>query len=335
MFGKAGEYILTEEYTFAAFLETAIPLGYRFCGIKMDQHGILQEDLDHVLSNWDEAARGAKKPTLLYTIPTGQNPSGATAPIQRRREIYEVARCHNLYILEDDPYYYIQLPPYVDGEDIEPVPDPKTVEEFRDSLIPTYLSLDTDGRVFRMDSFSKIIAPGVRMGWVVASDQVVERMTRAHEVSVQNPSGFSQIAVFKLLHDSWGQLGLAKWLTYLRHEYTKRRNVMYGACAKYLPDDLVGWEPPRAGFFGWVSINWREHPDATHLSPKEIEKQIWDAAIDNKTLITPGSWFLPDQGRHGMNKVFFRMTFAACSPETMTEGIRNLGVAIRKVFGKE
>lgn len=155
--------------------------------------------------------------------------------------------------MEDDPYYFIQLGLYkTANQAIEP---PTSVEDYVKTLVPSYISIDVDGRVLRMDSFSKIIAPGARMGWVTASEQVIERMVRAHEVSVQNPSGFSQIAIFKLRHDSWGHLGFVQWLAHLRGEYTKRRDVLFEACELFLPREICGWVPSTAGFFvGFITI---------------------------------------------------------------------------------
>lgn len=258
MLGQMGDYILVEEYTYPTVYETGVPMGYKFATVRMDELGIIPAELDSVLTNWSERERNGKKPVLLYTIPCGQNPSGATQPIERKHEIYAVAQKHGVYILEDDPYYFIQMPPYKSSllpldekQSLEPETDsfPTSVEQFARALIPSYLSIDTDGRVFRMDSFSKIIAPGTRMGWVTASEQVIERMVRAHEVSVQNPSGFSQIAIFKLLHDTWGHVGFVKWLRHLQKEYTRRRNTMFDSFERYLPHQVVTWNPPTAGFF--------------------------------------------------------------------------------------
>lgn len=267
MFGKTGDYILVEEYTYPTVYETGLPMGYQFATVRMDELGILPRELDLVLTNWNEAERNGKKPILLYTIPCGQNPSGATQPIERRHEIYAVAQKHDVYILEDDPYYFIQMPPYKSSllpasnekQSLEQVADsfPTSVEQFAKALIPSYLSIDRDGRVFRMDSFSKIIAPGARMGWVTASEQVIERMVRAHEVSVQNPSGFSQIAIFKLLHDTWGHIGFVKWLRHLQKEYTRRRNTMFDSFERYLPRQVVSWNPPTAGFFVSLFLNYQ------------------------------------------------------------------------------
>ncbi|CAG8933724.1 unnamed protein product [Penicillium salamii] len=334
MLGQTGEHLLVEQYTYTTVFETGLPLGFKFAQIRMDKDGLLPEDLDHVLSTWDEAARGGKKPRLLYTIPTGQNPAGMTQPLPRRQAIYRVAQKHDIFIIEDDPYYFIQMPVYQPGATTTTTLV-TSVEEYAKTLVPSYLRLDTDGRVLRMDSFSKIIAPGARMGWVTASDQIIERMLRAHEVSVQNPSGFSQVAIFKLLNDSWGHLGLIKWLAHLRGEYTKRRDALLEAYDTFLPREIVSWVPPTSGFFAWISIDWKQHPEADVKSTLQIETEIYDAATKRGALIVPGSWFLPDQGKGGMEGVFFRMTYASSSFEEMREAIERVGKALRVIFQSE
>jgi aromatic amino acid aminotransferase I len=243
-----GDYILAEEYTFSSAIETALPLGCKFVGVKMDADGLIPEDMDDILSNWDEKARGARKPHVLYTIPTGQNPTGATLSADRRRALYKIAQKHDIYILEDEPYYFLQMQPYT-GQNAPDVPPPKSYEEFLRSLVPTLLSLDVDGRVMRLDSFSKVVAPGSRVGWVTASAQVIERFQRHSEVSVQQPSGFSQLVLYKLLDETWGHDGYMSWLIHLRLEYTKRRDAILAACENYLPTDVVKWTPPAAGMF--------------------------------------------------------------------------------------
>ncbi len=248
MFCERGDYVLSEEYTFASAVETAMPLGVKFLGVKMDDEGLIPDSMDELLSNWDSKARGARKPFLLYTVPSGQNPTGATQSTERRRAIYKVAQKHDVYIIEDEPYYFLQMQPYT-GTDAPDVPPPANNEEFLKALISTYLSMDTDGRVMRMDSFSKVIAPGTRVGWITASEQIVERFVRNNECSNQNPSGISQIVLYKLLDESWGHSGYLQWLINLRLEYTRRRDVILAACEKYLPKDLVSWNPPAAGMF--------------------------------------------------------------------------------------
>jgi aromatic amino acid aminotransferase I len=248
IFCERGDFVLSEEYTFASAVETALPLGVKFLGVKVDSEGLLAESLDEMLSNWDEKSRGARKPFVLYTVPSGQNPTGATQSATRRREIYKVCQKHDVYILEDEPYYFLQMQPYT-GPNAPSVPPPVDNEAFLKELIPTYLSMDTDGRVMRMDSFSKVIAPGTRVGWITASEQVVERFIRHNECSVQNPSGISQLVLYKLLDEKWGHDGYLGWLINLRMEYTRRRDALLAACEKYLPKDLVSWNPPAAGMF--------------------------------------------------------------------------------------
>ncbi|KAA8573985.1 hypothetical protein EYC84_005524 [Monilinia fructicola] len=320
IFCERGDYVLSEEYTFASAVETAAPLGVKFLGVKMDAEGLLPEALDELLSNWDEKARGARKPFVLYTVPSGQNPTGATQGTKRRHAIYKVAQKHDLYILEDEPYYFLQMQPYT-GPDAPDVPPPANNEEFLKALIPTYLSMDTDGRVMRMDSFSKVIAPGTRVGWITASEQIVERFVRSNENSNQNPSGISQIVLYKLLDESWGHGGYLQWLVNLRLEYTKRRNVILAACEKYLPKSIVSWNPPTAGMFLWLQVDWHKHPAAKTKPIQDIEQEIFLAGIGEGVLICPGSWFTAEKSGFVPVDMFFRATFAAASEEKMTEAI--------------
>lgn len=249
MFTKRGDYIISEDYTFATAVETAAPMGVKVAGVAMDAQGLVPAALDRLLATWDPAARGgAKKPFLLYTVPTGQNPTGATQGAERRRQIYRVAQKHDLYIIEDEPYYFLQMQAYT-GQDAPPPPPPASHDAFLADLVPSYLSLDVDGRVARLDSFSKVLAPGARVGWITASEQIVERYKIHADVSTQGPSGMSQLLLFKLLEEHWGHAAYLDWLIHIRLEYTQRRNVILGACERFLPRDVVSWNPPMAGMF--------------------------------------------------------------------------------------
>lgn len=249
MFTTRGDYILMDDYTFASAVETAVPMGLHCLGVPMDSEGLIPSSLNEMLTNWDPAAHNnALKPFILYLVPTGQNPTGTTQSEHRRKEIYAIAQKHDLYILEDEPYYFLQMQPYT-GPNAPAIPPPASHEDFLASLVPSYLSMDTDGRVMRMDSFSKVIAPGTRTGWIVASEQIIERYVRHSEVTVQNPSGMSQLILFKLLEETWGHSGYLDWLIYMRMEYTARRDVICGAAEKYLPKEVARWEAPGAGMF--------------------------------------------------------------------------------------
>ncbi|WYZ34951.1 hypothetical protein EsH8_I_001227 [Colletotrichum jinshuiense] len=322
--------VLTEEYSFSTALETISPLGVKAIGVPIDEEGLLPEAMDELLTNWDPAARGGhRKPHLLYTVPSGQNPTGATQSAARRRAIYAVAQKHDLYIIEDEPYYFLQMQPYT-GADAPAVPPPASVSEFLGTLIPSLLSMDTDGRVLRMDSFSKVLVPGSRLGWVTASAQVIERFIRHAEVANQGPSGFSQIAVWKLLDETWGHEGYLQWLINLRMEYTKRRDWLLAACEKHLPRDIVSWTPPAAGMFLWLKVDQTRHPDASRPL-LEIEEEIFNSCIDKGVLCARGSWFRTEQDTP-LNDLFFRATFASASEQDMDTAIQRLGAAIKESF---
>ena len=330
MLTSRGQVILSEEYTFATAVETAAPMGVKVVGIPMDEQGLLAAGLDDLLSSWDEKTRGASKPFLLYTVPTGQNPTGATQGEQRRRDIYAVAQKHDLYVLEDEPYYFLQMQPYTGRGQPDP-PPPNSREEFLKSLVPSLLSMDIDGRVMRMDSFSKVLAPGARLGWITASDQIIRQYAKHADVSTQGPSGLSQLVVFKLLDEHWDHGNYLDWLVHLRLEYTKRRNVICEACEKYLPREIVSWVPPAAGMFHWLRIDYQKHPHYPAKSVTELEEEIFLQCISKGTLVMRGSWFYADaHAQH--DTMFFRATYAAAPSDKIEEAIKRFGDAVRASF---
>lgn len=335
MFCKRGDFILTEQYSFTTAIEAAAPMGVRCASVAMDRGGMLPSSLDDVLTNWDASKRGGPKPYLVYTVPTGQNPTGSTQSLQRRREIYAVCQKHDLYIFEDEPYYFLQMQPYT-GPDAPDVPPPESYAEFLQSIVPSYLSLDTDGRVIRADSFSKVLSPGSRTGWITASEQICDRFHTHADVCTQGPSGFSQIMLFKLLDETWGHTGYLDWLMHIRLEYTRRRNVMLEACEHYLPRDLVSWVPPMAGMFHWLQVDFKKHPHWINGSKTmdEIEEEIFQANVRHGTLLMKGSWFCADKVAE-RDTMFFRATYAAAEFEKIEEAIRRFGEAVREEFGME
>jgi aromatic amino acid aminotransferase I / 2-aminoadipate transaminase len=248
MLTRRGDALLTEAYTFPTAVEAAAPLGLLTVGVDMDREGIVPSALREVLEGWDETARGAKRPRVIYLVPTGQNPTGATMGLERKREVYRICQGYDLFILEDEPYYFLQMPEYGNVQSGNGETS-LSHEAFLKSLTPSLLSMDVDGRVLRMDSFSKVVAPGSRMGWITGPEQIVERYKMHTDCSTQGPSGFSQLLMFKLLDVHWGHGGYLDWLKHIRKEYTARRDVIVQACERHLPKEVVRWAPPRAGMF--------------------------------------------------------------------------------------
>jgi len=393
MFCARGDTVITEEYSFSSAIETARPMGLELVGIKMDGKGMCPKDLDFVLSNWEEGAKvgptkynGAKRPKFLYTVPTGQNPTGATQDLARRKAILEICERHDVFILEDEPYYFLQMEDYVSpakqmdrangangahiNGNVEKAKN-KDLGEFIEALTPSYLSLSKTGNVMRMDSFSKIVAPGSRVGWVTGPANIIERYLRASEVSAQNPSGFSAMVLYKLLEEQWGHEGFLRWLQHLRGEYTWRRDGIVDACERYLPTEIVQFEAPMAGMFHWLRVDGSKHPLwrekgvqlRTDASRRKLLEQIEERGFLKGTvlnvLVARGSWFrtekswakpeeIPPQETvangqaNGHDEedavdttVYFRMTFAAAPMDKITEAVKRFGQALREEFGLE
>ncbi|KKA30748.1 hypothetical protein TD95_005359 [Thielaviopsis punctulata] len=334
--GARKDTVVTEEFSFATAIETIGPLGVATVGSAVDGEGLVPEALDHLLSTWDEAARGSRKPHVLYTVPSGQNPTGATQSAQRRKAVYAVCQKHDVFILEDEPYYFLQMPAYQPPAVRAAQPEasaaaPWNLDAFLSSLVPTYVSIDVDGRVMRMDSFSKVLAPGSRMGWITASAQIIERFVRHSEVCSQGPSGFSQAALFSLLDTTWGHETYLQWLQHVQHEYTRRRNVLLDACEAHLPKDVVSWVPPSAGMFLWMRLAHDKHPEIGARSIESIEEEIFNNCIEGGVLAARGSWFRAESNKP-LEALFFRATYAAASEENMVKAVERLGAAIRKSF---
>ena len=190
--------------------------------------------------------------TNFYSI--GQNPTGGVLSIERKQAIYALCQKYDVIIVEDEPYWNLQFPSAYEMEaEAHGLSKPLTQNynacgkssgfKFLDSLAPSYLSIDTDGRVVRLDTFSKTVAPGSRLGWITAQPVVIERLTRITEVSTQQPSGFVQSVIAEMLmgkqpgeeparvskvegSDGWQMDGWVRWLEGLRAGYEKRMQAM-------------------------------------------------------------------------------------------------------------
>ena len=286
-----GDSLIMEDYAYTSsvfacrfdlhFHTNGRPQGINIVGIGMDGQGMRADLLDDRLSSWKESE--GRKPKVAYIVPytcmgdktdcrTGQNPSGTSMFLERRKNLYAVFQKHDIIIIEDDPYCkplsilnlmldFLQMEPYT-GEENPTYTTPQTGKELLSSLIPSFLSLDVDGRVVRLDSLSKVLAPGIRLGFITASAQLIERLLRCIEVTSQAPSGFSQSIAYQLLSQHWGHEGFLQWLIHIRSEYTKRRDVCCRAIDKYLPKQVMQYTVPAAGMFFWIhvtgQIEWNE-----------------------------------------------------------------------------
>lgn len=258
------EGVLCEEFAYMNAVQAILPRGLNIAPVKIDEEGMLASGpggLEDVLGNWD--TRKGKRPHLMYTVTIGQNPTSGTLSVERRKEIYKICQKYDVIIVEDDPYWYLQFssaaehqasirgstPPRPNIENYN-LGDGKKSSGFKflDSLIPSYLSVDTDGRVVRLDTFSKTVAPGCRLGWITAQPKIIERILRITETSTQQPSGFVQAVIAQTIMgpqhsdpkslarakksgeaDGWKVEGWVRWLEGLRGEYERRMNKMCSA----------------------------------------------------------------------------------------------------------
>ncbi|PWY75195.1 PLP-dependent transferase, partial [Aspergillus sclerotioniger CBS 115572] len=323
IFCNRGDNILMEAYTYPGALEGARQLGLHIHGVPMDEEGPRADDLQHILSVWDPS-RGPK-PRLFYTIPSGQNPTGATQSLERRRKIYQIAEEHDLIIIEDDPYYFLRT-------------GSRTEEADQNTRLPSYLSIDGSGRVVRIDSTSKILAPGLRVGWVTASAQIIDKFVGYQDVSTVAVAGPSQWMTWKLLDECWGHQGFLNWLDSLSLEYRVRRDILLDACDRYLPQQICSWVAPTYGMFLWISLDWQKHPrfqksmvqEDPHSHIAEIETGIGSQALMEGVQTTPGSLF--GCNRPPLKTLHFRMTFAAAAREDLEEGVKIFADVVKREF---
>lgn len=324
-----GDTILVEQHTYSGTMASAKAQALRLLGIEMDDLGLVPEDLDQNLQNWDHA-RGTK-PFVLYMIPTGQNPTGTTQSLQRRTAIYDVAERHDLYILEDDPYYFLQLGNAASGSTDQQRSGALASEEYVKSLPASYLSLDTSGRVLRMDTTSKILAPGLRCGWIAGSAQIIGKFVSYSEVGVLCPSGPSQVMVYKLLDENWGHEGFLDWLMSLSSQYRCRRDCLVDACRRYLPPNICRWKVPEEGMFLWITIDASEISEPQGVGFRchclNIEDKIYKKALDNGVLVSKGSWFISNV--EAIDDIHFRLTFAAAPTNELAEAVQKFAIAVR------
>ena len=268
------EGIITEEFTYSLAAECARVRGLNISSVAMDDQGVLPEALEDLLANWDFSK--GKRPHLMYTISIGQNPTGATCGIERRKQIYKICQKYDIIIVEDEPYWFLQFDGVFEN---------------------CYLKIDVDGRVIRLDSFSKNFAPGSRLGYIIAQPKIIRHLWNIAEEATQQPSGFSQMIMLETLK-KWGFDGWNSWLGGLRNEYQDRRDLMVDALTpyKYINDNLVlDFKKPAAGMFVWVKVQYDNHPLADKFSHLEMSRAFWtmNATNSQPVLVTPGYFFAP------------------------------------------
>lgn len=254
--------------------------------IPSDEEGMRIDALEETL---ESLHRREKQPRLLYLVSTFSNPSSTTLSVQRRQELAELARQYDLIVVEDDVYYQLWY-------DTPPPP-------------PIY-SLSASESIIRLGSFSKILAPGLRLGWMHASPEIVQRCVKSGVLDSGGGLGHFTAHIVA----AFMELGLLDaHVETLRTQYKKRRDVLVDALAEYLPKDCH-WITPQGGFFVWLQL------------PEGINSAVFlKSAEDAGVSYVSGTQFFVHSG--GENDC--RLNFTMVSPKELEEGAHRLGTALR------
>src|SRR3954464_7825413 len=254
--------------------------------VAMDDDGLRVDELEATLDRLDAEGR---RPKFIYTIPTFQNPAGVTLSLERRRRLVEVAAERELLVLEDNPYGLLRY----EGE-------PQ----------PTLYALDGGEYVIYLGTFSKILSPGLRLGWTAAPRPVLEKLNLGKQASDLCSSSFSQAFVAAYFaHADWRD-----YLAVLRDVYRKRRDVMLEALAEFLPAE-AHWTRPGGGLFIWATLP--DYIDTTDLLAR---------ALDDNVAFVPGRQAYLD-GRGGSS---MRLNFSGVGEDDIREGVRRIGKVVRE-----
>ncbi|SCU94556.1 LADA_0G09296g1_1 [Lachancea dasiensis] len=342
VFCNRGDSILVEYHSYTSPIYAAQAQGINVVHVPLDEEGIVPAALEEKLRNWHHSL---PFPKLLYIIPTGQNPTGSTLGGERRKQVYRIAQAFDLIIVEDEPYYFLQMDQFTTDVAKRKNRECLSHERFKELLVDSFLSMDTDGRVIRLESFSKILSPGARLGWIVGSQDLLRTYIHFQELTVHSPSGFAQTMVAGLLN-RWGHQGYTNWLIALRAEYSKRRDVVCDALLNHLPSNpAFRFMPPTAGMFFTVKIDASCHPGFQQKydgDPIAVEKMLFERFSDNGVLVVPSHWFKkipegPDKSRQCENnaesaEIFFRGTYAAVDLNSLEQGVKALSETLKSEF---
>jgi 2-aminoadipate transaminase len=280
-----GDAIILEEPTYLAAWSAFKPLSPEVILAPMDEKGLNTSILGKKL----KSRRGERKIKFLYTVPTCQNPTGLTMSEDRRRELVELAEEHDFLIVEDDPYSYLT-----------------------DEKNPLFIKALNGDRTIYTSTFSKILAPGLRLGWVTAPKEILNKLAVLKQSLDLCTCTLSQHIAYEFM-----ERGLLEgYIARLKPAYKEKREVMYRALENYFPKDAK-WTKPNGGMFFWVTL------------PKGIDtKLMLDRAIMRDVAYVPGSPFYPSGG--GKNTM--RLNYSYATPAQIEEGIKRLGEVIRETL---
>lgn len=303
-----GDNLLVENPTYAGALAWLHPFNCKLIGVDTDKDGLVPESLTAALSKF--APGDPNKPKVLYTIPTGQNPAGTTSPVERKKQIYKICCEHDIFILEDDPYFFLYY-----GQDAAPA----DVKQYKRPSLQSYFSMDTEQRVMRFDSMSKVLSSGIRVGFVTGPKCLMDSLNLHSAATNLHASNVSQIITAKLMN-YWGEEGWNAHVDAVAYFYMTKRDMFTQAAKKHLPPQ-VKFTAPSAGMFVWF--------DLSGLGVTDTQELITKKAVEAKVLLVPGNAFNPAGSDHP--SPFVRAAFSTANEEAIDTALSRFAALLKHV----
>jgi len=293
IFINPGDRILVESPTYVGALQAWNAYGAEFIPVPYDENGMITDELE------DKLRIG---PKFIYALPNFQNPTGGTLSFERRLKLIELAERYGVPIIEDDPYGQLRY----EGEHLPAL-------NVLDSQTRTQNECYS-GNVIYLSTFSKTLAPGLRLAWVIAPPEVIHKLVLAKQGTDLHTSTFNQIVAYEVAHGGF----LDRHVKFIREIYRERRDVMLETLQEHMPEGVY-WTHPQGGLFLWVTL------------PENIDtKDMLVDAIQKNVAFVPGESFYPQNDR----KNNMRLNFSNAIPEKINEGISQLGAVTKKYLLK-
>ena len=288
--GKAfvdpGDTVLVEQPTYLCALDVFRSYGANFASVEMDEDGMKMDALE-------EALKANPNTKLIYTVPNFQNPTGRTMTEERRKQLAELVEKYDVYVLEDNPYGEIR---------------------FAGQHVPAVKSFDKSGHVLYMSTFSKTLAPGFRLGWLVADKNVVNKLTVLKQSADLHTDNLAQFAVAQFFADN----DVDAHVKEISALYGKRKDLMLEGIKKYFPEG-VKYTDPEGGMFLWVEV-----PGV------DDTVELFKECLEHDVAFVPGDPFFAGEVQPGA----FRLNYSNMKEDQIEVGLKRLGAALTAAVNK-
>jgi 2-aminoadipate transaminase len=286
------DYVLTGRPTYLGAIQAWKAYGARFRTVDLDDDGMVVDEVERAYE--EVTAESGRPPKFVYVLPNFHNPAGTTLSRERRERLAEIATRLDMPIVEDDPYGQLRY----EGEDLPPIC----------TFAPE--------RTIYLGTFSKTLTPGLRLGWIVCPEVLMQRFVMAKQGADLHTGTFVQYVANDICQRGF----LKPHVERLREVYKERRDTMLEALVEFWPADCCSWTHPMGGLFLWARV-----PETI-----DTEEFLRSRALKEKVAYVPGIHFYPNQeGGHNT----MRLNFSYSPQEAIVEGIRRLGIAIKKQLG--